>query len=229
MIKKKLIYIVLLLFCCKGTTQNKVDSLYLNFTIHFNQQLLELHKQYITSKKDTIALDTFKCYISSIQIQYDDNSLFSEKESYHLLDLENPNSLQIPITPTNNKIISKVIFNIGVDSIASTSGAMDGDLDATKGMYWAWQSGYVNLKIQGKSSSCKTRKNEFQFHIGGYMKPNYALRRIELVPKNQNQNLIIDIAEFFSKVQLSETNSIMIPSKKAMELADISIKMFKTE
>ena len=96
-------------------------------------------------------------------------------------------------------------------------------------MYWAWQSGYVNLKIQGKSSSCKTRKNEFQFHIGGYMKPNYAIRRIELVPKNQNLDLIIDIAEFFFKIELSETNSIMIPSKKAMELADISIKMFKTE
>ena len=106
---------------------------------------------------------------------------------------------------------------------------MAGDLDPTKGMYWAWQSGYINMKMEGKSSSCKTRKNEFQFHIGGYMKPNYAMRKVELVSKNQNLNITIDVAEFFSELKLSETNSIMIPGKKAMKLADYSIKMFKIE
>lgn len=228
--KKKLFYVVfLLLLCFKGTAQNKADSLRLNFNIKFNDELLELHKKYTTTNKDTIALETFRCYISSIQIHYNDNSIFTEKDSYHLLDIENPYPLQIPITKANNKIISKVIFNIGVDSLASTSGAMSGDLDPTKGMYWAWQSGYINMKMEGKSSSCKTRKNEFQFHIGGYMNPNYAMRKVELEPKNNSFDITIDIAEFFSEIKISETNSIMIPGKKAMKLADYSIKMFKTE
>ena len=228
--KKKLCYIVLLLLLCyKGNSQNKADSLSLNFIVKFNHQPLEFHKQYITSNKDTIALETFKCYISSVQIHYSDNSIFTEKDSYHLLDLENPNSLHFLITKANDKTIYKVVFNIGIDSLTSTSGAMAGDLDPTKGMYWAWQSGYINMKMEGKSSSCKTRKNEFQFHIGGYMKPNYAMRKVELVSKNQNLNITIDVAEFFSVVNLSNTNSIMIPGKKAMELADYSIKMFKIE
>jgi len=48
-----------------------------------------------------------------------------------------------------------------VDSLANVSGAMSNDLDATKGMYWSWQSGFINLKIEGKSASCKTRKINF--------------------------------------------------------------------
>ena len=228
--KKKLLFLVLLLLLCfNGTSQNKADSLSLNFNVKFNHEPLSFRKQYITSNKDTVAFETFKCYISSVQIYYSDNSIFTEKDSYHLLDIENPNSLHFPITKANDKIVSKIAFNIGIDSTTSTSGALAGDLDPIKGMYWAWQSGYINMKIEGKSSSCKIRKNEFQFHIGGYMEPNYAMRKVELATKNSNTPITIDVAEFFSKIKLSETNSIMIPGKKALELADYSIKMFKIE
>jgi hypothetical protein len=103
---------------------------------------------------------------------------------------------------------------------------MSGDLDPTKGMYWAWQSGFINMKIEGKSSSCKMRKNAFQFHIGGYLKPNYAIRTIELKPINSNLEINVDIAQFFKNIQLSEINSIMIPGTKAMEIADETVKMF---
>jgi len=110
----------------------------------------------------------------------------------------------------------------------SVSGALDGDLDPSKGMYWAWQSGYINMKIEGKSSSCKTRKNQFFFHIGGYLQPNYAMQTIVLETNNINPeiNIAVDLEALFSKIHLSETNSIMIPGKKAMELAQMSIQMF---
>ena len=82
------------------------------------------------------------------------------------------------------------------------------------------------MKIEGKSSSCKTRKNAFQFHIGGYMKPNYALRTIELKPINSNLEVNVDVSELFKFIKLSENNSIMIPGEKAMELADKAVGMF---
>ena len=104
---------------------------------------------------------------------------------------------------------------------------MAGDLDPIKGMYWAWQSGYINMKIEGKSPSCKTRKNEFQFHLGGYLQPNYAMRKVEInYNSNNNVNIGIDLKEFFSNIKLSQMNSVMIPGKPAMELADVSVKMF---
>ena len=109
--------------------------------------------------------------------------------------------------------------------------ALSGDLDPAKGMYWAWQSGYINMKMEGKSSSCKTRKNQFQFHIGGYLKPNNALRIVTLnLSKNTDKiDVNINAATFFSEISLSQTNSIMIPGKRAMQLADCSVKMFEAE
>ena len=93
-------------------------------------------------------------------------------------------------------------------------------------MYWAWQSGYINFKIEGKSSSCKTRNNAFQFHVGGYLKPNYAIRTIELETKNSNFEINVDLAELFNVIKLSEINSIMIPGSKAMDIADKAKLMF---
>ena len=215
------------LFFQSAFAQEKKDSLVLRLNLKFRNENLELNKKYISESKDTLEIDVLRFYISNVKLQFSDATTFSEPNSYHLIDIENPNSLSIPITKTSEKAISKVSFSIGIDSLASVSGAMSGDLDPTKGMYWAWQSGFINMKIEGKSSSCKTRKNAFQFHIGGYMKPNYALRTIELKPINSHLEINVDFAELFKYIKLSENNSIMIPGEKAMELADKAVGMFR--
>lgn len=127
--------------------------------------------------------------------------------------------------------IKALTFAIGIDSTASVSGALSGVLDPSKGMYWAWQSGYINMKMEGKSNSCKTRNNRFQFHVGGYLQPYCAWRTVELHPKVSGTSLpiAVDLAELFSKIALSETNSIMIPGKRAIEMAEQSTKMFQVE
>ena len=218
------------LLCClffeSAFAQEKKDSLVLRLNLKFKDENLVQNKKYISESKDTLEIEVFRFYISNIKFQYSDATAFSEENSYHLIDIENSNSLRIPITKKSDKTISKLIFSVGIDSLASVSGAMSGDLDPTKGMYWAWQSGFINMKIEGKSSSCKTRKNAFQFHIGGYMKPNYAIRTIELKPINSNLEINVDVAELFKYLNLKENNSIMIPGSKAMELADKAVGMF---
>ncbi len=210
-----------------ATSQEKKDTLFLRLNLKFKNEELERNKQYISELKDTLQIDVFRFYISNIKLHFSDSTTFSEVNSYHLVDIEDQNSLRIPIAKKFEKVISEITFSIGVDSLASVSGAMSGDLDPTKGMYWAWQSGFINMKIEGSSSSCKTRKNRFQFHIGGYLKPNYAVRSIELKPINSNLDFVVDSAELFKYIKLSENNSIMIPGIKAMELADKSFEMFK--
>jgi hypothetical protein len=230
MIKKTIFcFIICLLFSENSKAQEEKDSLFINLNLKFAKTPLELNKTYISKNKDTLQLNLVKFYISKIQIEYADKNIFSEANSYHLIDIENPKSLKIPICKTENKIINKITFNVGIDSLASVSGAFSGDLDPTKGMYWAWQSGYINIKIEGESNSCKTRKNDFQFHIGGYLKPNYALREVVLFPKSNKLDIAVDLARFFDDIQLSETNSVMIPGKNAMELANLSTKMFYIE
>ncbi|MBL0013328.1 MAG: hypothetical protein IPP30_06060 [Flavobacterium sp.] len=232
---KKYRYFLFLTCCCFNGifAQEAKDSLVIQSKFRFGNTPLELHTKYV-SNSDTLEIETFKYYISNIEVQFADKTIVKPKSNYHLVDIENPASFSIPIEKKQNKFISKVTFDIGVDSIASVSGALGGDLDPAKGMYWAWQSGYINMKIEGKSNSCKTRKNQFQFHLGGYLKPNYALRKIEIpIQKNQipNEeiNIIVDLGHLFSEISLKETNSIMLPGKAAMEIADLSAKIFSVE
>lgn len=226
--------------------QTENDSVEIAIDLRWKTEKLELNKSY-TSINDTLQLSLVKFYISNVAIEYENGSFYKEKNSFHLIDIENEKSLQFSI-PKNNNPISKVFFNIGIDSTTSVSGAMSGDLDATNGMYWAWQSGYINMKIEGKSSSCKTRKNAFQFHIGGYLSTNYAMRNVNNnvninvninINRNDNINfyenlngeilLKVNLYKLFETINLEENNSIMIPGKEAMKMADESVKMFSVE
>jgi hypothetical protein len=174
-----------------------------------------------------------KFYLTSFEIQYEDGTSSVEKNSYHLVDASDVKSQEIRLSTHVSKEISTIKFNIGVDSIASVSGALAGDLDPSNGMYWAWQSGYINFKLEGKSNRCPTRKNKFQFHLGGYEAPLYAMRTIELpfnrTLKNNEMALILDVAPFFNAIDLAQTNTIMIPSEKAMQLSDLTVQLFSIE
>ncbi len=209
--------------------QNKKDSLVMQFHFKFQDAPLVLNQKYISKNQDTIQISLLKLYISNIEIQFEDQSVFHQPNSVHLLDLEDVSSLRLPLSKNENKSITKVSFQVGIDSTTSTSGALSGDLDPTKGMYWAWQSGYINMKIEGTSASCKTRKNQFQFHIGGYKQPYYAMRKVVVAPQLNNLDIAIDVAAFFSELQLATTHTVMIPGKQAITLADTSVKMFNIE
>jgi len=228
--KKYCLLIFVCLFFHGSYSQEKKDSLVMHIHLNCGKSPLKLQKKYI-STSDTLEIETLKFYLSNIEVIYSDQTIQKNKIKYHLIDIENPNSLAIPIEAKSNKVISKVKFNIGIDSIASVSGALAGDLDPSKGMYWAWQSGYINMKIEGKSNSCKTRKNQFHFHLGGYLKPNCALRTVTLLPNinTKNVEITVDLEKLFSAIELSKTNSIMIPGKQAMMLSDLTTTMFSIE
>jgi hypothetical protein len=230
--RKKVFGFIISILLVQGLfAQENKDSLVFQFHPTFGKVPLQMNKKYSTTNGDTLQINLFKIYVSEISVHYSDKTLFKQKNSYHLIDFEDANSLTIPLCEKTTKAITEISFNIGIDSLANVSGALSGDLDPTKGMYWAWQSGYINMKIEGISPSCKTRKNAFQFHIGGYLKPNNALRKVVIKLKSVSSfiPISIDLAQIFSNVTLSKTNSIMIPGTKAMEIADYSVTMFTIE
>lgn len=222
-------FLLSILFASVVFSQNTNDTIQLKIKAAFGYKPLILGQKYIY-RNDTLELSVLKFYLTAIEFDFADGTQFKEKESYHLVDVANANSMLLKFPKTNKKI-NTIRFSIGVDSLASTSGAMSGDLDPSKGMYWAWQSGYINMKIEGKSNRCNTRKNQFNFHLGGYLYPYYALRTVE-IPVNNSDNtlqLVMDIAPFFETLDLKEVNTIMSPSTKAMELADKTTLLFRIE
>jgi len=222
-------FLYILFFLSNINAQNSNENYELNVKLTFDKKPLKLDSVYISKKNDTLKFSTIKFYLSSFQIKYTDNSVFIETNSYHLVDLENLATQKISFSNVKQENIKSIKFNIGIDSTASVSGAMGGDLDPTHGMYWAWQSGYINFKIEGISPTCKTRKNQFLFHVGGYLSPFYSMRSIEIFPKNTNSNIILDFAELFAEIDLINTNTVMIPGKDAMLISDKMQKIIKIE
>ncbi len=222
--------IISFLFIAIASAQFEKDSLVMQLNLRFKNQPFELNKSYI-SPKDTLQISVLKFYLSGIEFHYFDGTILKEKNSFHLIDAADLESLKLKFPQSKEKNISKIRFNIGIDSTQSTTGALSGDLDPTKGMYWAWQSGYINMKIEGKSNRCTTRKNQFHFHLGGYLQPFYALRTVEIPIKNEDNTLqlVMDLALFFETLDLKEVNTIMSPSKTAMDLADKTTLLFRIE
>lgn len=229
MSNSKVYFVVsLLLLFYSVAAQNDKEAAVVSFHLKWQNETLALGKNY-TSCKDTLQFSALKFYLSGFEIYYDDATVFKPTDEPHLIDLKNGDTFNFPVGYNKNKKVSKVLFCIGIDSLKSISGALGGDLDPSNGMYWAWQSGYINLKMEGKSNSCKTRKNAFQFHVGGYLNPYCARRKIALYPTNEALNICVDFSKIFEDLSLSKVNSIMIPSKNAMEIADLSVNLFSIE
>ena len=190
----------------------------IDFTPLFGKLSLVLNEDYyFLNNGDSIQFNSLKFYISGIELLNGDLPVWKEDNSFHLIDASDEKSFSVLLKRPLNITFNKIKFNLGIDSITNSSGAMGGDLDPTKGMYWTWQNGYINFKLEGKSNQCKTRKNEFEFHLGGYQYPNNTLQTILLViPFNEKTKIYLNIETLISKIDLNNVNHIMSPGKEAV-------------
>jgi hypothetical protein len=147
-----------------------------SFQPTFSNQSLNQEVYYRLNAQDSIQFTSFKFYISHLELMNGNKVVWKDKVTYHLIDAFDEKTLVLQIP--SNISFTKIKFQLGIDSLTNVSGAMGGDLDPTKGMYWTWQSGYINFKLEGTSNICKTRHNEFQFHLGGYQQPFNSLQTV---------------------------------------------------
>jgi hypothetical protein len=203
--------------------QNKTVTV--KFIPTFGNSALVSEKKYFSSaNKDSISIETFRFYVSNLTLLKNGKVVYRSENTFHLIDLEK--KLQI-IIPAKNIVFDVIQFTVGVDSLTNVSGAMGGDLDPVNGMYWAWQSGYINFKLEGKSKICNTRNNAFQFHIGGYMSPRITIQTVYLAVKNPAKTEIkVDIEKFLNGIDLRTTNEIMSPGEKAVTMAKLYQTIF---
>lgn len=222
------------------TTVATAGSVKLEFENMFDTLALALDTQnYVLPNGNKIVFSKFKYYISNIKMTATDGSVYTQTESYHLIDHSVPSSMLVTLNEVPYKEYSSITFMIGVDSARNVSGAQTGALSASNNMFWTWNTGYIMTKIEGASQQSTAPSNSVAFHIGGFKGVNSALKTITLPFNGTNANvsnsitptvhLKCDIREWFINpvsIDLSTTNNITIVNSTSKMIADNYADMF---
>ena len=206
--------------------QNK-ETIHLNIEPYFGNKKLSTATYYPLKNGDSIQVETFKFYISNIQLLNNNQAVYTLNNSYHLIDFSNYQPIGNKITIQTDVTFNQLKFQLGIDSLTNESGAMGGDLDPTKGMYWAWQSGYINTKIEGKNKSTQDKTTDFQFHLGGYLPPFNCLQTVLInLKKEAIINLKMDLSLLLNEIDFKTQHHIMSPSKETVIISEKASKIF---
>ncbi|MEM6343653.1 MAG: MbnP family protein [Bacteroidota bacterium] len=221
--KRSLLYITLMLMIYSMMGQKGAPSMKL--VPIFAGETLRLDHAY-AYRGDSVVLSKLRFYLSDIRLLVEGEEVWAEQESYHLIDLAEPNSLLIPLQEEIS--FDEVHFKLGIDSLTNVSGAMGGDLDPTKGMYWSWNTGYINFKLEGQSPLAGSRNQRFIYHLGGYLPPYPSVQKIQLKCEASSQILVgLDIEQFLQAVDLEENPNLMSPGQQCAQLAEHAASLFK--
>lgn len=127
----------------------------------------------------TFSVTNFKYYVGKFLLKDKTGRQFIS-DDYFLINEDNEPSKQITLSDIPAGDYISCHFIIGVDSIHNCSGAQSGALDPVNAMFWAWNTGYIFLKLEGKSSVSTSPGHVFEFHIGGYKQPSNCIRSVAL-------------------------------------------------
>jgi len=240
--KIKSIAFFLFLLLAMGSFQKKeMDStLIIQFRAYVHGSPLELNKKYLNPFGEAFEVTRFRFYTGKIAPAYVDASLKAKITSpYHLIDFSDSNSTRIEL-PVQAGNCHGIQLQIGVDSLDQSRGAQTGALDPAKGMFWTWNSGYINFKIEGNSPLSTQPSHLFEYHIGGYRNDNNTVWKIKLFSTNDEsfqitkENKIVievglDLDYLFdgpTPLRIRETSSCMMPGELARKISENFIGTF---
>lgn len=208
---KKIISLFVLLFSIQFSIAQQMSPYGIEFRLKDKSLLVQ---------EDTITIDVFKFYMSNIKFKDRGNLVYNASHSYHLVNLSTDTFYRVEMSIPSKLSFDEINFQLGIDSNTTKNGILDGDLDPTKGMYWSWQSGYINIKLEGSSPKCKTRQHRYTFHLGGFLPHQYTEQCVRITKLNDKEAIVeINLQKFFSVVDLAKENSVMIPGDKAITLS----------
>lgn len=161
----------------KDDTQDPADkTTYGDFTFElehtYDGNAFAYNTEYTNSSSEQLEYTSLRYYISNIKLEKMDGTVWSEEESYHLVDHAVPSSSMFLIEDVPTGEYHKISYMIGVDSARNVAGAQEGALSPSNDMFWSWSSGYIFAKFEGNSTSAAD--GTFSFHIGGFGGANAA-------------------------------------------------------
>ena len=145
----------------------------------WNKKPLELQHVYLTQNNDSISFSTLKIYFSDFRFKDKISGRITSIDTLIFYDLADSSTHSF-FNDLNLSNYESVAFTLGLDSSKNVSGELENAYDPLLGMYWAWNTGYINLKIMGESSAVPTNSHEFEFHLGGYRSPFDTAQTIQI-------------------------------------------------
>lgn len=208
-----------------------------NFSIRFEhavgtEALILDSLQYKNVLGQNFTVSKFKYYVSNFRLKRNDGKEEFSKEVF-LINEEDSGSKHFLLKDIPAGKYASVQFTLGVDSILYCSGVQSGALDPVNGMFWTWNTGYIFLKLEGKSPESTANGNIFEYHIGGYKTPANCIRQVILSLKERDSEISeisikADVAEIFKNtvtLDLAKLNSVT-DFHNAEMVADNYSKMF---
>ncbi|HEU4717278.1 MAG TPA: MbnP family protein [Bacteroidia bacterium] len=134
---------------------------------------------YKNSLGQDFTVTNFKYYLSNFSLKTGDGRTYNSPD-YFLVKADDESTWKIRLRGIPPGKYESLSFLIGVDSLHNCSGAQSGALDPANGMFWAWNTGYIFLKFEGKAESSKSPGHIFEYHIGGYKAPANCIRKVTI-------------------------------------------------
>lgn len=227
----RLLLILCFFFSCQLAFSQSIakdSTILLDFSFRANGTDILLGTPFeLTQEADSAQVDMLRFYTGNLALFNDAGKSAQLEEQWHLIDASDQNSLHF--TYEVDASTHGLTFQLGVDSLTNDAGVHGGALDPTKGMYWAWQSGYINFKLEGSSKNCPASDGGFTYHIGGFLNGLDASRKVELSLRRDAQislgisneiSLVIEIDRLLEAAHETLGCRLMRPSKAAVEFID---------
>ncbi len=221
---RKLVVFILIALPLLGFSQKEIN---IRFVPMVNGEKLALDSGvFLWNKKET-TVSAFRWYLSNFKLNHKGETVWEAPKKHVLLDASKPQTLQLNFQPPNDLVYDELECLLGIDSITQVSGVFGADLDPTNGMYWTWQSGYIHVKVEGVSAGCSTRKNQFQYHLGGYAGEQNTLQTLRWTLDSAGEKVVaIDIGDFLSNYSCESKHHVMSPGLEAVKMAKQFANLF---
>lgn len=218
-----------------GLTNMAISQPTVQFKMMFNNQTFHKDSSYTNGAGEMVQIHRFMFYTTKWKLITANNDTINLSNEHFLINIEKEQSMVLSFPKLANA--SKLIFDIGVDSILNTTGIQTGILDPALGMFWTWRTGYIMAKLHGVSPQAKTAGNRFSYEVGGFQSPYNSVRTIVLeLPtlhqKSKSLTIKTNLANWFSGkhiIQIGTTPNCHNAGKLAMQIADNYASMFSID
>lgn len=201
--------VVFLTACKKETTDDNVkkEPQAGNLTISVRnmagaEDLVFSDMRYTNAAGNMYSITMLKYYISNIRLHKKDGSSKS-LNVYKLIDAKVSSSCIIDAGTIDAGEYDSLSFYVGIDPTRNHTGAQDGDLDVSKGMFWTWNTGYIFYKHEGQYKNSANQTKALVLHLG----TDNAYSKVSLpVTLNVDGNRKMEIKMDLNSVYASPVN-----------------------